>query len=369
MQYDLARTGGGTDVPVTVRPVVDMALVRPDVQCPEGRGVVGSAVGERDDIERGQRRSGANADLGARRCSIDTSDTAEYERIILVHLGAGTDRGGIDEITEPEICSVSDSRVAVAINVLEAGKISKKGVGSACSVRIASTPAKEGIGATHRVKGARIPSEEGVIVTRSVTEACSNTHKSIIGSRNAQDANTADVVLRRGVDDICRQRAARCAVAADVEVTCCLQAGAVLNVVWAQRRYARHGDCSGHGAAVHTLNLAAGHTIHARHTQPISRRGVQTANRIRIGSYRLARSQRSEGRAEVLLDSDLKKANRAVEATRTHAEVNLHGENAVGDGDIRDYDHRAFLHAGANGLCVIELELKVILATGRTAGL
>ena len=79
MQYDFARTGGGADVPVTVRSVVDVARVRSDVRRLKGRGVLGRAGVERFDMERGRRRSDANADFGMVDGAIDTIDTAEYE--------------------------------------------------------------------------------------------------------------------------------------------------------------------------------------------------------------------------------------------------------------------------------------------------
>ena len=58
---------------------MDMALIRPDGRRFESSGVIGSGVGERDDVERGQRRSDANADFGIVCSTIDTIDTAKYE--------------------------------------------------------------------------------------------------------------------------------------------------------------------------------------------------------------------------------------------------------------------------------------------------
>ena len=79
LQYDVAPTGGGTDVPVAVQTVVDVALVRPDAKIPEGRGVFGKATGERGDGERGRWGSDAYADSRISCGAIHIFDTAQHQ--------------------------------------------------------------------------------------------------------------------------------------------------------------------------------------------------------------------------------------------------------------------------------------------------
>src|SRR6266852_8933476 len=79
LQYDFARTGGGTDVPVTGRPPMDMALIRPDGRRFESSGVIGSGVGERDDMERRQWRGDAYPDFSIVRSTVDAMDTTKDE--------------------------------------------------------------------------------------------------------------------------------------------------------------------------------------------------------------------------------------------------------------------------------------------------
>ena len=104
------------------------------------------------------------------------------------------------EITRPDICTVSDGRVELAINVLAAGNDSKEGVAAARRRVESGAGAEEGVFAACDVTIASARAEERVEDAESVIFPRIDAREQVIRTLYAQHAIPTDVVLRRGID-------------------------------------------------------------------------------------------------------------------------------------------------------------------------
>src|SRR5262249_45116364 len=154
---------------------------------------------------------------------------------------------------------------------------------------------EEGVVVGHGVGEASTCSKEGVAAARC--GGCPRPHprEQVIATSVAQNPRPAEVELRCRINDIARQRAARCAVAADVEVAGSLLTGSVLHIVGAGRRHARHRYRPGDGAATDALNLTTGDAVDTGHREAVSARRIEALDGIRSRGHWLAWFEGGEG--------------------------------------------------------------------------
>src|SRR5262249_6444554 len=120
-------------------------------------------------------------------------------------------------------CRIAKETVERARGVEKACHIAEEAVATTCRIRGACTTADEGVEAglvicvTQSVALPRLVADEGVLCLDRVVLPGARSRKQIVRPRGTQDTRAAEVELRRGIDNIARERAASGAITADVE--------------------------------------------------------------------------------------------------------------------------------------------------------
>lgn len=210
-----------------------------------------------------------------------------------------------------------------------------------------------------------IKTEKAISHARCVGGSSADPSKEVFSSLPAQNATAIEIELRRRIDDVAAERAARRTVAADIEITAGLRRSRVLNVVTAPRGNARRRNRAGNLAARDGGNLRIGDASNASGGKRIGSGGGQASDGVRHGVQRSARRQQGEGGVASQTHADFQEASRTRKGRRAQIKTEFDVEDAVGDRDAILLDDRSDLIAAAE--CIVQPELKIIRAIGREA--